>query len=73
MSKIAVIIPVYNAEKHLRRCIDSVCRQSEECICVLVDDGSKDNSPLICDEYAKKCDRIHNENTYLKFNCIFNS
>lgn|SRR5574344_162560 len=56
---ISVIIPVYNSEKYLCRCMDSVLRQkkiSEEII--LVDDGSIDRSSLICDEYAKKYDYV---------------
>lgn len=64
--KISVIIPVYNGEKYLARCIDSVLQQT---ICdfeiILIDDGSKDNSPHICDDYAEKDARIsvvHKEN-----------
>lgn len=52
---ISVIIPVYNTERYLERCIESVLRQknvSEEII--LVDDGSSDKSPLICDDYASR-------------------
>lgn len=51
----SVIIPVYNAEKYLRPCLDSVLNQTEtdwECVCV--DDGSTDSSGAILDEYAKK-------------------
>lgn len=50
---ISVVIPIYNSEKYLRRCVDSVLLQkdvTEEII--LVDDGSIDKSPLICNEYA---------------------
>jgi glycosyltransferase involved in cell wall biosynthesis len=56
---ISVIIPIYNVEKYLNRCIDSVLRQenvTQEII--LVDDGSKDSSPQICDEYSKKDKRV---------------
>lgn len=63
---ISVIIPVYNAEKYLQRCVDSVLSQTFTNIeCILVDDGSSDNSPTICDEYAEKDKRIvviHKEN-----------
>lgn len=57
--KISVIIPVYNGEKYLARCIDSVLNQTLDKVeIILVDDGSKDKSPLICDEYAKNKDNI---------------
>jgi glycosyltransferase involved in cell wall biosynthesis len=66
MSKISVIIPVYNTEKYLQECIDSVLSQTfTDFECILVDDGSPDNSGKICDEYAKKDKRIrviHKEN-----------
>lgn len=52
---ILVIIPVYNVEKYLVRCIDSVINQTYSNLeIVLVNDGSSDNSHLICDEYAQK-------------------
>jgi glycosyltransferase involved in cell wall biosynthesis len=66
MPKISVIIPVYNVEKYLERCIDSVLSQTfTDFECILIDDGSLDNSGKICDEYAKKDVRIkviHQEN-----------
>ena len=56
---VSVIVPVYNAEKYLRRCIDSVLSQTfKDFELILVDDGSKDNCPGICDEYALKDARI---------------
>lgn len=56
---ISIIIPVYNAENYLRRCIDSVLSQSfTEFELILVDDGSKDKSPQICDEYASQDTRV---------------
>ena len=62
----SVIIPVYNVEKYLRECVDSILAQSfEDYEIILVNDGSKDSSPAICDEYAKKDSRIkviHKEN-----------
>lgn len=63
---ISVIIPVYNAEKYLRRCIDSVLSQTfTDFELLLIDDGSKDKSGAICDEYAAKDSRVrvfHKEN-----------
>ena len=66
MPKISVIVPVYNVEKYLRRCIDSILGQTfTDFELILVDDGSPDGCPAICDEYAKKNSRIrviHQEN-----------
>lgn len=57
--KVSVIIPVYDTECYLRRCIDSVLLQTFKDIeVILIDDGSHDNSPQICDEYAKKDKRV---------------
>ena len=56
---ISVIITVHNREKYLRRCIDSVLKQKDVNFEVLlIDDGSTDRSPEICDEYAKNHDNI---------------
>ena len=56
---ISIIIPVYNAELYLRRCLDSVLSQSfEDFELLLIDDGSKDASGTICDEYARDDKRI---------------
>lgn len=66
LPKISIIVPVYNVEKYLRCCLDSIVAQTFtdwECICV--DDGSPDNSGKILDEYAAKDNRfviIHKEN-----------
>ena len=63
---ISVIIPVYNVERYLRRCVDSVMNQTYQNIeVILVDDGSPDGSPTICDEYAamdKRIRVIHKKN-----------
>lgn len=57
---VSVIIPIYNVEKYLKRCVESVLNQSYHNLEVwLVDDGSPDGCPAICDEYASKDNRIH--------------
>ena len=57
--KVSVIVPVYNAEKYLNRCVDSIISQSYNNLeIILVNDGSTDNSLLVCEEYLKKDDRI---------------
>lgn len=59
IEKISIIIPVYNAEKFLEECIISVLNQTYDNFeLLLIDDGSKDKSPMICDEYALKDNRI---------------
>lgn len=59
MPKISVIMPIYNTEKYLHRSINSVINQSYKNIeIILVDDGSTDSSPQICDEFAEKDNRI---------------
>ena len=64
--KVSVISPVYNVEKHLEKCLDSVLGQTHRNLEVLlVDDGSRDRSGEICDAYASRDDRIvcvHQEN-----------
>lgn len=58
--KISCIVPVYNVEKHLRRCIGSFLAQTfTDFELILVDDGSPDGCPAICDEYAEKDERVH--------------
>ena len=57
--KISVVIPIYNVEKYLQRCVDSVLNQTlRDLEIILVDDGSPDKCPLICDQYAKKDSRV---------------
>ena len=63
---VSVILPIYNVELYLKECIESVIGQSYKNLeIILVDDGSTDQSPYICDEYAKMDSRIkviHKEN-----------
>ena len=56
---VSIIIPVYNVEKYLEKCINSVLEQTFKDIkIILVDDGSTDKSPDICDKYSKKDERV---------------
>ena len=63
---LSIVVPVYDVEQYLPRCIDSILKQSfTDFELILVNDGSPDNCPIICDEYADKDDRIkviHKEN-----------
>ena len=57
--KISIIIPVYNVEKYLRECLDSILAQSyKDFEIILADDGSTDSSGNICDEYSMKYENI---------------
>ena len=64
--KVSIIVPVYNAQKYLKRCVDSLVNQTmREIEIILVDDASKDESPKMCDDMAQKDARIkviHKEN-----------
>lgn len=60
MGKIAVIVPVYNVEKYLDECINSILQQTYNNFeLILIDDGSTDKSGIMCDVYAKNDSRIH--------------
>lgn len=65
--KVSVVIPVYNVEPWINKCIDSILEQTYKNIeLILIDDGSSDNSGIICDEYSVKDKRIkviHNHNS----------
>jgi len=59
MPIISIIVPVYNTESYLHRCIDSILTQTFiDFECILVNDGSHDNCPTICNEYAEKDVRV---------------
>lgn len=64
---VSIIVPVYNSEKYIARCVDSILAQTyQEFELLLIDDGSKDNSVVLCDQYASADDRvrvIHKENS----------
>ncbi len=56
---ITVVVPIYNVEQYLKRCVDSIINQTYKNLeIILIDDGSPDNCGLICDEYASKDSRI---------------
>ena len=63
---ISVIVPVYNVEKYLDKCVDSIVNQTYKNLeIILVDDGSPDNCPKMCDAWVEKDSRIkviHKEN-----------
>ncbi|MEE3414468.1 MAG: glycosyltransferase family 2 protein [Prevotella sp.] len=67
LSLISIIVPVYNAERFLSKCVSSILNSTyKDFELILVDDGSTDNSPIICDQFAQKDNRIkivhkHNE------------
>ncbi len=57
--KVSVIVPIYNAEKYLNKCLESIIGQTYKNLeIILVDDGSSDNSPTICDAWAQIDSRI---------------
>lgn len=59
MSEISIIVPVYNVEQYLKKCLDSILAQTfTDFELLLIDDGSTDSSGIICDEYEKKDARI---------------
>ena len=67
--KVSIVVPVYNVEKYLDRCIESIVNQTYKNLeIILVDDGSTDSCPQMCDEWGLKDSRIkvvHKENAGL--------
>lgn len=67
--KVSIIIPVYNVQNQLKKCLDSIISQTfQDYECIIVDDGSTDRSALICEQYIKKDNRmrlLHQENAGL--------
>ena len=66
MKKVSIIIPVYKVEKYIDQCLESVTNQTYSNLeIILVDDGSPDNCPEICEQWKRRDDRIrviHQEN-----------
>lgn len=59
MSLVSIIVPVYNMEKYLNRCVNSILKQTfQDFELILVDDGSTDESAELCDQYANKDKRV---------------
>lgn len=59
MTRVSIIVPVYNSDKFLSCCIDSIlCQSFQDIEIIIIDDGSIDSSAIICDEYAKRDERI---------------
>lgn len=60
MPKISIIVPIYNMQELMQRCVDSLLAQTfRDFELLLIDDGSTDGSPFICDEYLSKDSRVH--------------
>lgn len=55
---ISVIVPAFNAEKYIKRCVESILKQQENLECIVVDDGSKDKTKEICSQIAEKDFRV---------------
>ena len=56
---VSIIVPIYKVEKYLERCLESIVKQTYKNLeIILVDDGSPDKSPQICDEWAQKDKRV---------------
>ena len=75
--KLSVIVPVYNTEKYLSKCLDSILNQTLRDIeVIIVNDGSTDNSQQIIDDFAKRDTRISfimKSKISIRFLCLFQS
>lgn len=59
MELVSIVVPIYNVEQYLEKCVESICRQTYENLeIILVNDGSPDHCGQMCEEYAKKDNRI---------------
>ena len=60
MASVSVVVPVYKVEEYLKRCVDSILNQTfKDYELILVDDGSPDSCPKMCDDLAEKYSHIH--------------
>ena len=60
MKKVSIIIPVFNCERYISACLDSIIHQTYDNIeIIIINDGSTDRSGIICERYAKKCEFVH--------------
>ena len=60
MDKVSVIVPAYNSEDTIRRCLDSILKQTYKNIeIIVINDGSTDSTEAICKEYAAECDKVY--------------
>ena len=65
--KLSIIVPIYGVEQYLRKCVDSLLNQDiGNYEIILVDDGSTDDCPAICDEYAEKAKKLRGERVYVR-------
>ena len=65
MPKVSVIVPVYNVEKYVARCLESLVNQTlKEIEIIIVDDGSTDGSMKICKEYVEKYKNVRNRHIF---------
>lgn len=74
MEEVSIIIPVYNAEKYLARCIDSILNQTfQDFELILIDDKSTDSSKAICKQYMADDSRILFVENEKKYGCFCHS
>ena len=60
MELVSIIVPIYNTEEYIDKCVESIINQTyKEIEIILIDDGSTDNSPILCDKWEEKDKRIH--------------